>query len=295
MYHDVKTKFVFDLNEDLARQVAGQLGAQVTSKEALINNSDIIVIATPPSSHYQLITEALQPGKKVICEKPFVGTLKECNELIALATSRNAELFVAHFRRTFPSVKLAQSIVQSGLLGDITSIEVYEGGKFSWQTKSGYVYQDPYGGVLFDTGSHTIDMALFMANLDDKPVEISSVDVKKDKPEPAHEIQAALKLQPALGQEVTLKVKLSRRLLLSNKVKITGTQGWIDVPIGVANYIRLGGPKSSTVVYADIKYDELMEAFAMQFKDMFYDVKNSPYKAGRFANLTHILETIANS
>jgi len=294
LYHDMNVKYVHDLNEALAIDIASQLGAEVTTKENLLANSDIVIIATPPSSHYQLIKDSLRKGVKIICEKPFVGKVAECVELVKLAEESGAELYVAHFRRLYPSVVLARSIVKSGILGKINSIEVYEGGKFSWTTQSGYVYKDPYGGVLFDTGSHTIDMALYIACLDQTRLEPSIVNIQKDKPEPAHDVEANLKLQTET-QNIDLKVKLSRRLLLSNKVRITGEHGFIDVPAVMTNHLRMGTEESSTVIYSDINYDELMDCFAMQFKEMFYEKTDSIFEASRFTNLTRVLELIAQN
>lgn len=295
MFHDISVDHVFDINPELSTAVAAQFNAKSATKEELIAKSDIIVIATPPSTHFSLVKEALIKGKKVICEKPFVGTVEECAELSETARQNGAELYVAHFRRTFPSVKLARSIVESGVLGAVTGIELYEGGKFSWQTQSGYVYKDIYGGVLFDTGSHTIDTALYMACLDTVAgLTAEPVSIERDKPEPAHEISAHLALK-SNHSVVDLKVMLSRKLLLSNKIKIKCASGYIDVPVGMASYIRVGGANGSTVVYSNVAYGDLMDCFAVQFKDMFYDVKNSDFSAEKFINLTQVLETIAKS
>jgi predicted dehydrogenase len=294
LYHDIDVKYVHDLNENLANDVASQLGAEAVTKDYLLANSDIVIIATPPSSHYPLIKDSLKKGIKIICEKPFVGKVSECQDLVKLVSDVDAELFVAHFRRLYPSVVLARSIVKSGVLGDIKSIEVYEGGKFSWTTQSGYVYKDPYGGVLFDTGSHTIDMALYIACLDQIELTPKILNIKKDKEEPAHDVEANLALETQFSK-IDLKVKLSRRLLLSNKVRITGENGFIDVPAVMTNHLRMGTEKSSTVVYSDINYDELMDCFAMQFKEMFYDKEDSIFEASRFTNLTKVLELIAQN
>lgn len=295
MFHaDVSVDYVFDINSGLADSVAQRLGAQAVTKEHLLSESDIVIIATPPSTHGMLIKEALKPGNKVICEKPFVGSIKEYNELAELAKERQSELYVAHFRRTYPSVQLARSVIKSKILGDVTSMEAYEGGKFSWITTSGYVYNDPFGGVLFDTGSHTIDMALYIANIDTIDMQVEVLSIVKDKKEPAHDVTATLKLK-TFANNINFKVKLSRKLLLANKIRITCTNGFIDVPVALANNIRIGGSASSTVVYSNANYDTLMDAFAMQFKEMFYEVNDSAYKVSKFINLTKILEVIANN
>jgi predicted dehydrogenase len=294
MYNDISVDAVFDIKPELAALVAGQLSATVVTKEELLAKSDIVIICTPPSTHFNLVQEALTQGKKVVCEKPFVGLSKEAVFLADLAHQRGAELYVAHFRRNFPSVQMARSIIKSKVLGDVKAIEVYEGGKFSWVTASGYVYNDPFGGVLFDTGSHTIDMALFMANIDIADLSVEALSIIKDKPEPAHDINANLKLH-ANDATIDLKVRLSRKDLLSNKVRIICSNGYIDVPAGIAaNYIRITGQSGSTIVHSGTNYEDLMDCFASQFKGMFYDTVDSVYAASRFINLTKVLEKIAN-
>lgn len=295
MYQNVSVTYVFDTNSVIAQEVALIFGASSVSKELLLENSDIIIIATPPSSHHSLVKEALEKGKKVICEKPFVGTFDESVDLINTSNRYNAKLFVAHFRRCFPSVQLARSIVKSGILGAIKSIEAYEGGHFSWQTKTGYIFKDPFGGVLFDTGSHTVDMALHIADLDVISFDTTVLSVKRDKAEPAHEIEAKMKLIKDDNSEIDFVLKLSRRSALANKIRVTGTNGYIDIPVAMANYIRLAGKQSSTVLYSNVKYNGIMDCFAMQFKEMFDDTEDSIFKASRFSGLTKVLESIATN
>lgn len=292
MFSDIKVKCVHDIDDSLSKLVAKQLDAKATTKEELFDKCKIIIIATPPSTHFSLVREALSMGKRVICEKPFVGNVEEALGLLDIAKKSNSELFVAHFRRLYPSVQLARELVDSGVLGQIVSIEAYEGGRFSWKTKSGYVYKDPYGGVLFDTGSHTIDMALYIAKLDSMEMLASLSSIRKDKVEPAHDVEANLVLNSPIG-EVDFRIKLSRRQMLANKIRITGTNGFIDIPTLISNYVRLGSKNSSTVLYSKVNYEDLMDCFALQFKYMFYDVIDTTFNGLRFVNLTKILEIIS--
>lgn len=296
-HKNISVDYVCDLNEALANEIAGLFNAKAVTKDVLLQHSDIVIIATPPSSHYSLIMDSLRDNRKIVCEKPFVGTIKECNELVAAAKKANSELFVAHFRRSYPSVLLAQSLIKSNIIGKVTGIEVYEGGKFSWQTQSGYIYKDPYGGVLFDTGSHTIDMALFMTGLDSEEVFESKIkSLKKDQPEPAHHVEAELELLTK-NSVIDFKLKLSRRTILSNKVKIIGETGSIDISVQLTNYLRLTGSNGlSTIVHSPNTQTILFnDCFTTQFKEMFYDNSDSIFVASRFKNLTSILEVIAGN
>ncbi len=53
---------------------------------------DFIYIASPNSLHYTHVKKALEHGKNVMCEKPFVPTAAEADELIALAKAKDLYL-----------------------------------------------------------------------------------------------------------------------------------------------------------------------------------------------------------
>ena len=63
-----------------------------TDYDAMLADPDIelVYIATPNSLHYAQTRAALLAGKNVLCEKPFVPTVAEADELIALALSASS-------------------------------------------------------------------------------------------------------------------------------------------------------------------------------------------------------------
>lgn len=294
-YPDIAIACVHDLNSSIAQKVAEKTGARVVSVEAIKSECEIVVIATPPSSHASLVEEMLASGRTVICEKPFVGTKRDAERLAQLASERNSKLLVSHFRRCFSSVRLARSIVQSGILGTVKKISAYEGGRFSWQTESGYVYKDPYGGVLFDTGSHTLDMVLHVACFDSGSLEVRSAEVARDCPEPSHELEAKALLVKD-GREIKSHFKFSRIVATANKIRVDCENGFVELPIGLVNYVRLGkqGGKS-IIVRARESYENLMDCFALQFKQMFYDDPERTFSAEKFINLSALLEAVSKA
>ena len=48
---------------------------------------ELVVVGTPPDSHADLSTKALEGGAHVICEKPFVSTVEEADRVLAAATA----------------------------------------------------------------------------------------------------------------------------------------------------------------------------------------------------------------
>ena len=68
-----------------------------TDLESVLNSDiDGIIIATPPSLHYQQSKSSLAKGKHVFVEKPPAKSAKEAEELLKLAKRKNLTLFVDH-------------------------------------------------------------------------------------------------------------------------------------------------------------------------------------------------------
>lgn len=55
---------------------------------------DVVVVTTPPDSHFSLTKRALEAGKHVVVEKPFVPTHAEASELVALAAEKKLSVAV---------------------------------------------------------------------------------------------------------------------------------------------------------------------------------------------------------
>ena len=62
--------------------------------EAVLDRDDVDVVAlcTPPHLHFEMIRQALAAGKHVVCEKPLVGSLAECDAVAALAAEARGRL-----------------------------------------------------------------------------------------------------------------------------------------------------------------------------------------------------------
>ncbi|MGA1542635.1 MAG: Gfo/Idh/MocA family protein, partial [Ilumatobacteraceae bacterium] len=55
---------------------------------------DLVVISTPPNTHYQWAKESLSRGIHVVLEKPMALTVDQCDELIDLASNKGRLLVV---------------------------------------------------------------------------------------------------------------------------------------------------------------------------------------------------------
>lgn len=289
-----KLSYLTDRDANRTARLAAISGAQAVELNTLKENSDVIIICTPPESHYDLTKSVLQPTKTVVCEKPFMTSYNNAVELVDKATQDNCTLLVAHFRRLFPSVVLARKMVNTLDLGTLQKISINEGGRFTWGAKSDYFFSSKYGGVTLDTGSHTIDMALYIAGLDNSDFSIDLKDVQKDKTEPSHKVSANFTLNNA-DQHVEVDLLLSRYEVMANQVVLTFTNGQLIIPSFAATYVLLKTNKGNVVTYAPEKQSSIMEAFFLQYKNIAGEIDEDIFNARRFLGLTKILETINNS
>ena len=92
-------------------------------KKMRIKDCDAVVIVTPPETHYALVKEALEAGKHVLVEKPFVKTYDQALELVDLAAASGLTLMVDHTYVYSPAVRKIKEVLESGELGDIIYVE----------------------------------------------------------------------------------------------------------------------------------------------------------------------------
>ncbi len=123
---------------------------------------DLLVLGTPPATHYPLAKAALEAGLDVVVDKPFTVRSAEGEELIALAARLGRVLTVFQNRRWDGDFRTVQSLLASAALGTVTRFE----SRFErWAPtvvkawKANATVHDG-GGVLFDLGTHLLDQSL---------------------------------------------------------------------------------------------------------------------------------------
>ena len=82
------------------------------------SETDVIAIATPLSTHFELAKAALESGRHVLIEKPMAATPDEALRLIEIAEKHNRVLMVDHTFVYSEPVKQTRNYVQSGDIGE---------------------------------------------------------------------------------------------------------------------------------------------------------------------------------
>jgi predicted dehydrogenase len=124
---------------------------------------DAVAIVTPVSSHYELAKKALLNGKHVFIEKPFTSTVKEAEELIALAAKKKLKLMVDHTFLFTGAVQKIKELIDHNALGDLYYYD-------STRVSLGLFQQDT--NVIWDLAPH--DFSIINYVIKNKPLALSA-------------------------------------------------------------------------------------------------------------------------
>ncbi len=164
---EINLKKIYTTNLDSANMIKKMYPETkaVSNVEEILRDETIqlIIIATPNTSHFTLAKEAILSGKHVIVDKPFTVTTNEADELIELAQKQNTILSVYHNLRWESDFRTLKKVVESGLLGPLVECEIHMD-RFRSHLKDKAWREDdtPGSGILYDLGSHLIDQAVYL-------------------------------------------------------------------------------------------------------------------------------------
>jgi len=138
----------------------------------------LIVVATPNETHFELAKQALEAGKHVVIDKPFAATSAQAKELWQLAWEKGVVLAPFHNRRWDGDFLTVVDLLEKNAIGRLVTFESHFD-RFrpvpranTW--KEG---EDPANGLLFDLGPHLVDQALTLFGT---PIGITA-NVRKDR------------------------------------------------------------------------------------------------------------------
>jgi predicted dehydrogenase len=130
----------------------------VTDPEAVFARADVQVVdlATHPDQRLAHIRRALERGKHVLSQKPFVTSLDDGKALVDLAARKNLKLAVNQNGRWAPYFSYLRHAVKQGLLGEITSCDIRIAWDHSWI--KGTRFEQIHHIVLYDFAIHWFDI-----------------------------------------------------------------------------------------------------------------------------------------
>jgi predicted dehydrogenase len=152
---------VYDIDKTLTANLAGQYGVRAfNSLEELLENSDVVDIATPSSTHFEIARQAVIAGKHVFIEKPVTSHLPEAKLLQNLVNEAGIVFQVGHVERFNPAF-----IAALPYLSDPMFIEVHRLAQYN-----------PRGtdvSVVLDLMMHDLDLILSIVKSNVRRIHVS--------------------------------------------------------------------------------------------------------------------------
>lgn len=224
---------ICDTVPGVAQKAAEQLGFDfaTTDPDDIFNcpDIDLVDICTPNIYHKDGILKALAAGKNVYCDKPLAASYNEAKEILKALENTSVTTQMALQYRCYPATMRAHELIAEGRLGKIFSFRATDLHASGVDPKKpiGWKQDKKYGGggVLFDLGSHAIDLVYFMLGEYDS-VMAETVVVYPERPD-------------ASGNMVKINADEIAFLLAKMKNGATGTIEASKMATGTQDEVRL--------------------------------------------------------
>jgi predicted dehydrogenase len=118
---------------------------------------DVVDITPHPADRMPILEAALQAGKHVLSQKPFVLDLDEGARLVALARKQGVKLAVNQNGRWSPHMAWMGAAVRQGLVGEVAGLHCTVHWNHGWI--AGTPFETIEDLILYDFGIHWFDFA----------------------------------------------------------------------------------------------------------------------------------------
>lgn len=126
---------------------------------------DALTIAVPTRTHLAVALDAIEAGVHVLVEKPLAADMAEAEQIVAAARATNVILAVGHIERFNPAVRELKRLIDSGALGNISTVIARRVGIMPPQVKD--------ANVITDLAVHDLDILNYLFG--EMPAQVSAV------------------------------------------------------------------------------------------------------------------------
>jgi predicted dehydrogenase/aryl-alcohol dehydrogenase-like predicted oxidoreductase len=202
------------------------------SYEALLADETVraVYIATPHPLHAELAIRAAEAGKHVLCEKPVAMNHAQAMAIVEAAAEHDVFLMEAFMYRCHPQTGRLVELIRSGEIGEVRAIRATFSFDANADPGSRILNADLGGGGILDVGCYCASMARLVAGVARgapfaDPVQLKAVGRIGETG--VDDYTAATLRFPG---DVVAELFCGIRVRGDNAVRISGSEGWIEVP-----------------------------------------------------------------
>lgn len=164
---DICVSCVCDKDEARAKEFQRRFNAKsisVNAEECISRaETDIVIIATYPSTHLELLRLCLKYKKHVICEKPFATTLEDGKEFVRLVEANpDVKVLVGHILRHNATYRKVAKMIEEGAIGHPIIMRMSQNHHtMNWDRYRRLIEET---SPIVDCGVHYLDVMQWFAN-----------------------------------------------------------------------------------------------------------------------------------
>lgn len=246
---DMQVILLVDKNRSRAEELARQYNVPHVAEDyrQVWDKADAAIVALPHNLHAPVSIDLLTHGIHVLVEKPMALSAAECDAMIQAAEQGQAILAVGLIRRFRWAPQFTKAILDTDLLGPVESFDIREGFVYNWPVASDFFFRKEAagGGVLIDTGAHTLDALLWWLG------DVASFEYFDDS---YGGVEADCELHLVMKSGAKGIVKLSRTHNLRGTAIIRGAKATLEVPLH-SNQVKLRPKGMGFEVSGDVLLD----------------------------------------
>jgi len=171
--HDPEAGRAYAMELGVAQDRAyGDWKEMLAGESARADRVDLVTVATPNSTHFEITKAFLEAGFNVLCEKPMTMTVEEGEEIVKVAKASGKICAVNYCYSAYPMVREMRQMVKTGQIGKVRLVIAnFSHGHHGDATDADnprvrWRYDPAMAGVsgqFADCGIHAMHMASFIA------------------------------------------------------------------------------------------------------------------------------------
>lgn len=186
------------------------------------------IIATPTSTHHDVVIAAAEAGKAIFCEKPTALTLAATDNMIAAVEKAGVVFQVGFMRRFDKHYAAAYQQIAAGAIG--TPIVVRSIGRDPFRTSLEFANPEVSGGLIVDMAIHDFDIVRWMVGDEIERVYTEAASLKYPELVDVGDVDnAMINLRFAGGQLGNIEVSRTSGYGYDIRATVVGTDGTLEI------------------------------------------------------------------
>ena len=216
-------------------------GTAYPSHRALLDEADVdaVLVCAPPSTHPEIVLQAIERGLHVLCEKPLAIDAQSACKMVEAADRAGVTFTMATKFRFVDDVIRARQIVGAGILGELMVLENAFASRVDMSRRWNADPAIAGGGVLIDNGTHSVDIVRYFLG----PIaEVMAVEGKRVQRLPVEDT-ASMLLRTPEGVLATVDLSWSVDRVTDTYLTLYGSEGTVSVGWNGARYRQASSPE----------------------------------------------------